>query len=61
MSTWKPIETAPRDGTRIIVRRDIDYAERHAICWWSNVYKWWCPVWGSGVFAGATEWMEIPQ
>lgn len=51
MSTWKPIETAPKDGTVVDLWVDESPAEfsgRHADCWWEEgAWKEWIDVYGS--------------
>ncbi len=56
---WQPIETAPRDGTRVILYRE-GYAEDQAIAWWDTVISVWRPVNGS-VFTSVTHWQHLPS
>lgn len=56
---WKPIETAPRDGTRILVYRE-GYAEPVAVCWWSKAFGDWLSV--PGAYAWRPDkWRPLPQ
>ena len=59
MMEWKPIETAPKDGTEILlcakVTRDI------GLCYWreDHVMTGW--TWGLGKsFGGPSHWMPLP-
>jgi hypothetical protein len=73
MSEWKPIETAPRDGTEVdlwcpnYVSARYGDGARMADCWWERD-RW---VRFSNIFAldeepyadihGATHWMPLPE
>lgn len=67
---WRPIETAPKDGTRILILEEGVY---HRIVFWATFYSpfyrgeiegWW-----TGSFPGsdvtlprdATHWMPLPE
>lgn len=64
MSKWKSIDTAPLDGTRILLFDADRYpntliatADRHARGWWGDATpSGKCIVWGD-----ATHWMPIPK
>ena len=56
---WQLIETAPKDGTRIILFRE-EYQEDMCIGWWSNGTNEWIPVQGV-LFSTATHWMPRPK
>ena len=69
---WQPIETAPKDGTRILVtggtfRREDEDEKRPAwtaIVWWDSDQRVW---WGGylaqdvGVWYEPTHWMPLPE
>lgn len=58
---WKPIETAPMDGTRILVWRpfeDKDWPAHHGIDRWSETFRSW---WNSRRDQQPTHWMPLPS
>lgn len=57
-TTWRPIETAPRDGTRILAYRS-GFAELLAIIFWSSDFDIWTPVHGNS-WLSPTHWMSLP-
>lgn len=73
-SEWQPIETAPKDGTWIIVfggyAADDDADRTFAIVQWSNylncgkTYPRWMFAWYDGGYYGRyydpTHWMPLP-
>ena len=38
MSEWQPIETAPKDGTRVLLFRD-GWAENTSVGYWNSDYE----------------------
>lgn len=77
MSNWKPIDSAPKDGTRILLYLP-NLKDEYCVqigYWWENITmaygkvthetrKW---TWGSGFPSlikpepEPTDWMEIPE
>jgi hypothetical protein len=53
--TWQPIETAPKDGTRILVCFQGDDV---AIGQWSVLGGWYVDEWAE--FMAPTVWMPLP-
>lgn len=56
---WKPIATAPKDETRVILFRD-GWEENMAICTYMKSINEWIAV-GGCVFNGPTYWMPLPE
>lgn len=56
---WMPIDTAPRDGTRVLLYRT-DWVEDTCVGFWNDVWKEWNTVNGS-VFPEASHWATLPQ
>ncbi len=57
---WQTIETAPKDGTRILVwrpREDRDNPAHHGIDRWSDYSQSW---WNSRRDQQPTHWMPLP-
>ena len=72
---WQPIDTAPRDSSRVLVANKNSYGEwRVHEAWWAipydgapQEYGWWCHD-GDGCLlddsihpCGATHWMPLPS
>jgi len=69
MSDWQPIETAPKDGTRIIVTN----GDEMEFCSWGEINPVDSPDWLGWVFGSgddysvydqitnATHWMSAPE
>ena len=58
-TAWQPIETAPKDGTRILVGRENRFPKN------TYVVRWFDGVWSIGPLGGEwtaypTHWMPIP-
>jgi hypothetical protein len=73
MSDWQPIETAPKDGTYILlfVRTSWGGPEIHKACWEDNTYDVKCEAWcianstdrdynTSDEVECPTHWMPLP-
>ena len=56
---WQPIETAPKDGTRVLLARR-DWLESMALGFWSDDLGEWKSVIGAS-FLGATHWAPLPE
>ena len=56
--TWQPIETAPRDGTRILAWRP-NWKESQAVVYWNSDFQDWETCLGT-VFHDCTKWMPLP-
>jgi len=60
MSEWQPIETAPRDGTRIILFRP-NWVESMAIGFYYASYEQWTVIYAGVEFCDVTHWMPLPE
>lgn len=54
---WQPIETAPKDGTRVLTFR-VKFREAMAVAWFDG--EEWRPVHGSA-WPDPTHWMPLPE
>lgn len=54
---WRPIETAPKDGTRIWAKSN--GCEPHVYYWRSGDYANWCVDYANGAAWQPTEWRPI--
>ena len=60
MNEWKPIETAPKDGTNILLLIKWKSADEHHIdigCWEND--HWYCNSYNVGV-GEAISWVPLP-
>ena len=70
MNNWQPIETAPKDGTRILVNDGCDCY----VAWWlaNDKYNKWFDFWAYGSYCdgeindylevyNAIEWQPLPE
>lgn len=59
---WKSIDTAPKDGTRILAN-DMQYNNPSFVCWWDNNKSGW--VSDLAIDFGGTEdpkmWIPLPK
>lgn len=55
----QPIETAPRDGTRVLLHPAIEVHDDWSKGWWSDTYQCWM-VGGSPMGHVPTHWMPLP-
>ncbi|MGH6848470.1 MAG: DUF551 domain-containing protein [Methylocella sp.] len=61
MRKWRTIETAPMDGTSILVFSPVDYAVLEAS---PQIGVWigrWVTAWDHTVITAPTHWMPIPE
>ena len=61
MDDWQPIETAPKDGTHVLMYRDLCIAE----AWWQldvfgKYYEWGGHGWSYPEWDQPTHWMPKP-
>lgn len=56
---WKPIETAPKDGTCILLAAYTPGGTVIISDHWSEETNWWCD-WYDGHSIPATHWMPLP-
>lgn len=54
---WQLIETAPRDGTRILVKSN---DECYAVAYWCDEYGQQLDINDEGFLAETTHWMPLP-
>ena len=63
--TWRPIETAPKDGTRILLAKIVGHPDHATALWWASIGHWsskW-NNWNDGIepsgFVPPTHWLPI--
>lgn len=63
MTDWKDMDTAPKDGTSILVCRNNDYAWEYDVVFWSDRmpnYPW-CTGYDDGYPEGRLDyWAKLP-
>ncbi len=58
--TWLPIETAPKDGTRVLLCGDPErYGNPHWIDWWDAAHECWFTCRYSGLPPTLAGWMPL--
>lgn len=65
MSEWQPIETAPKDGTNILVFTPKGKARAGVVCgihcgWWTTLFDEWTTSDGDCEM-DPTHWMPLPE
>lgn len=65
---WQPIETAPKDGTWILLYKEQELSGIVQVDEWCpsiQTVKWaydrWCECSGYSAFATPTHWMPLPK
>lgn len=56
---WMPIETAPKDGTRVLAHRP-GWADSIGVAWWSQTWGEWCSVPGTYRWT-PSHWQPLPS
>jgi hypothetical protein len=59
MSNWQPIETAPKDGTRVVLYLP-EFAEEYRIAFWARSWGEWQTIPGLYSCRSASHWMPLP-
>lgn len=57
-AAWQPIETAPRDGTRVLLYRE-EWDHPEIIGWWAAAYQCF-RSWPGEPWAQPTHWRPLP-
>lgn len=59
---WKPISSAPKDGSTIVVGFAHQSGFPVKVVWWSRLHKVWKHYgeWQPGLENNATHWMPLP-
>lgn len=59
---WQPMETAPRDGTRVVLY-GAGYTNNEAFLgeWWDDGWHAWYECCGYAPLASPTHWMALPE
>jgi hypothetical protein len=70
MSEWQPIETAPKDGTKILLGYFPDPVYEGAsvmrsweVAFWHGIHRKWCgrELLNSEGYFSPTHWMPLPE
>ena len=56
---WQPIETAPKDGTFILVAVSGDFALHIMLVWWIDGWCW--DMTNTPIVGEPTHWMPLPE
>jgi len=59
MTDWKPIETAPKDGTFILVAVPGEVAIHIMLVWWLD--GWCLDMTNTPIVGNPTHWMPLPE
>lgn len=69
MSEWKPIESAPKDGTHVLLfgrpsdQEGLRFKSKARLTgYWDNIDEAWCATTSTweGPFIDATKWQPLP-
>ena len=59
MNKWQPIETAPKDGTHILVCVEKKYVY---LVWWFDNPRGWCwDLTNTPMVGSPSHWMPLPE
>lgn len=58
-NNWQNMETAPMDGTRVLLYRK-EYVESMTVGFWHNSYEQWGTAIGA-LYFNPTHWMPLPD
>ncbi len=65
MSEWQPIETAPKDGTDVLIGWfELPGQKSMTIVFWHSFRKAWCNTWtlfSANAVSQPTHWMPLPE
>lgn len=60
MADWQPIETAPKDGTRVLLHTPDTHRYSPVLGSWSDFEERW-EEWGDYYPCYPTHWMPLPE
>ena len=67
LPVWRPIETAPKDGTKILLGKIAGHPDHPTALWWATS-GFWSDKWGNwndGIepagLASPTHWQPLPE
>lgn len=59
---WRPIDTAPKDGTHILANLETRSEQWQETLFWDGAEEWWWSVRkGDYIEYEVTHWMPLPQ
>jgi Protein of unknown function (DUF551) len=59
MTEWRTIDSAPRDGTRVLIYKR-GFAEDIFVAWYSTTWEGWHAAYAIN-FVEPTHWMPLPE
>lgn len=59
-TNWMPIESAPRDGTRVLLFRN-EWVENICAGYWDVDYEGWYIVGCRSPWISVSHWMPLPE